>query len=244
MGTRKGTNYIVFDTETAPQTPSRRSGSPRPEESLVYDLGYVVVDGHTKEIIAERSFVIAETMGNGMVMQNAYYADKLPQYYEGMRNGTWKVETFANVRKQFVKDCKTFGVIDVWAYNGRFDKVALNHTLEVYSNGCAKWFLPYDTRLRDIWDYAQCITATPTYCRYVKKHNAFTANGNPMTTAETVYRYLTQEHDYVEHHTALEDSRIEAYILAKAKAKHTKKANTIGQGWRGAAKVYKAMKAA
>ena len=35
----------------------------------------------------------------------------------------------------------------------------------------------------------------------------------PKYGAETVYRYLTQNPDFVEAHTALEDSKIESVIL-------------------------------
>ena len=38
----------------------------------------------------------------------------------------------------------------------------------------------------------------------------------PRKTAESVFAYITQNGDYKEEHTALEDSKIEARILFKA----------------------------
>lgn len=239
MGTRKGSAYIVFDTETAPDN-GPQAGGPKAEHSLVYDFGYVVWSSKGKKL-AEHSYVITDTFSDVSVMKNAYYANKLPQYWEGIRNGLWEPVTLLEARKQFVKDVKDYGVKDLWAYNAKFDKTTLNHSLYVASNGFQKYFMPYGTRLRDVWDYSSCITATQQYCAFVKKHNLFTASGNPKTSAESVYAFLTRNEEYVERHTALEDAKIESAILQAAKKKHCKKRQTIGIGWKDAAKLYKSI---
>lgn len=71
--------YIVLDTETANEIP----------DQLVYDLGFVVTDKQGN--IYERfSFVINDIFLNEKdLMQTAYYADKLPQYYEGIKSKKW-----------------------------------------------------------------------------------------------------------------------------------------------------------
>ena len=74
-------NFIVFDTETAP-TVKHYDRRAHPETSLVYDFGWVVVDGNDFSIKEERSFIIAETFTNHQLMNSAYYANKLPQYIE------------------------------------------------------------------------------------------------------------------------------------------------------------------
>ena len=74
---------IVLDTETAQI--GGATGRPRPQDSRVYDLGYTIVDTKTLDVVASRSFAIIDTFANVQLMRSAYYANKLPQYFEGMR---------------------------------------------------------------------------------------------------------------------------------------------------------------
>ena len=68
-----------------------------------------------------------------------------------------------------------------------------------------------------------------------------TANGNPSTSADTVGKYLRNDHNYIECHTALSDAMDEAYILREAKKRKQKARHSMGQGWRDSAKLKKAM---
>ena len=43
----------------------------------------------------------------------------------------------------------------------------------------------------------------------------YTAKGNIKTNAEKVFQYITQNFDFIENHTALDDSIIESQILAR-----------------------------
>lgn len=231
-------NTLVLDTETAP-TVNYKDGKAHPETSLVYDFGYTI---HDKDgnVLRERSFVIAETFYNVDLMKSAYYADKIPTYHAGIANGEWTVVSFFEAWATFKADCKECNVKSAWAYNCRFDEIALNNTLRTYSNGYCHYFMPYKLRLRDVWDYCSNITSTPAYLRFCDSNGYFTASGNPSTSAENVYRFINREHDFAEDHTALSDSRIEYAILMAARKRHKKtRHSSRGQGWRDAAKAYK-----
>lgn len=231
-------NYVVLDTETAP-TVAYHDGHAHPETSLVYDFGYTIFDVSTNETLCERSFVVAETFYNTALMNSAYYAAKLPAYHEGIKNGEWTVASFAEVWRTFKADCKQFNVKKAWAFNCIFDEKALNNTLHTYSNGFVNWFMPYKLRLCDIWDYASNITSSASYLKFCDANAKFTKSGNPSTTAETVFAFLNNQHNYVEKHTALEDSRIEREILIAARKKHKKTRHSRNCGWMDAAKAYK-----
>lgn len=225
--------YIVIDTETAPA--ENFNPHDMANTSLVYDLGYIVTDG--VRVFARRSFVVAETFDNDQLMNSAYYADKLPQYHEGMGD-QWEKMPFLAIWAQFKEDCKTYGVRDVWAYNARFDRDTLNNTIETYSNGFVRFFFPYNVTIKDIWSAAgDTVCNTNKYVVWCIRNGYVKPNtGNPLTTAETVYRYLTNS-DFVEAHTALTDCEIENYILQrirKRKQKYNVKPN--GNGWRKASK--------
>ncbi len=231
-------NYVVLDTETAP-TVKYCDDNAHPETSLVYDFGYTIFDVSTNKTLCERSFVVAETFYNSAVMNSAYYADKLPIYHEGIKNGEWIVASFAEIWRTFKADCKQFNVKKAWAFNCQFDEKALNNTLRTYSNGFCNWFMPYRLRLCDVWDYASNITSSASYLKFCDANAKFTTSGNPSTNAETVYAFLNNRRDYVENHTALEDARIERAILVAARKKHKKTRHSKGQGWRDAVKAYK-----
>lgn len=235
-------NYVVIDTETAP-TVKHKDDNAHPETSLVYDFGYVICDGDTGTHLLTRSFVIAETFNNEQYMNSAYYADKLPQYHEGIGfddNAQWRMVSFIEAWQQFKRDCMEYNVRDIWAWNIRFDEIALNNTIKTYSNGYVKWFKPYKMRYRDAWDYvvSKCAT-TKKFVKWCIAHNRVSAKGNPSTGAETVYQYLMQEDDFIESHTALDDAIIEAAMLHIAKSKHCKARMSKGQGWRDVAKLAK-----
>lgn len=236
-------NYIVLDTETCDKV-GRKTDQPEPYNSLVYDVGFCVVDGDTREIIEEHSYIVAETLFQSRLMRSAYYADKLPAYYAGGtldESGAWKVAPFIEIWQAVRDACKRYGVRDIWAYNCAFDEMALNSTIRTYSQGFVPFFAPYGVRFRDIWDYASSITGTRAYVEWAYSHARTTDSGNPSTGAESVYAYLTRTPDYIEAHTALEDARIESAILAACKRRKKKTRHSRGQGWRDAAKIAKTL---
>ena len=226
--------FVVLDTETAPEANFDKNNMDK--TSLVYDLGYVISDG--KNILRKRSFVIAETFFNNELMQSAYYADKLPQYRAGLGTN-WQVVSFFEAWTTFKADCKEFGVKDMYAYNARFDRNTLNHTIEHYSNGFVRWFFPYKMNVKDIWTMAgDTICNTKKYVKWCMSHGYVSPSGNPRTTAEAVYRYLMKDNDFVEAHTALDDAQIEEKILRKIRKRHQKASTKPnGSGWRNASKI-------
>lgn len=241
MDKRKGVIAIV-DTETADKF-ARKTNKPEPWNSVVYDLGYIICDKDGNEL-CRRSLAISDTFARHDVMNSAYYANKLPQYYAGIKmddSGEWKMVSALEAFRLMRSDFRRHGVSTLAAYNVNFDIAALNSTIRTYSNGFKSFWFPYNMRVVDIWDYADCITGTKRYCKWAAEHQFFTASGNPQTSAEKVYAYLTDCSDYVERHTALSDCEIEKAIYFAAKRKHTRKSKTIGRGWVAASKMHKDM---
>jgi hypothetical protein len=232
--------YIVIDTETAPAANFSRARMG--ETSLVYDCGWIVTDG--EQMFERRSFVVAETFSNPDLMKSAYYASKLVQYHLGL-GIDWTPASFLNIVNQFAADCRKYDVKDVWAYNARFDLATLNNTISTYSNGYRTHFFPFGITVKDIWTAAgDTICNTRKFANYCLSNGFLTAGCNPQTTAEIVYRYLTDNAHFEEAHTALADCDIENYILfrvRKRKQKHNTKPN--GSGWRKAAKQLDALAA-
>ena len=227
--------FIVLDCEATQVVKTREC---RPDAALVYDLGYIITDGET--VYEKRSFIIADVFYS-RYMETAYYADKLPQYYAGIRTGEWEVTSMVRARAQFAKDCATYDVREVWAYNCKYDRVALSHTCEFLSNGFTSDFFPAGIKVRDIWGAAgSTICATQKYVKWCFANGYVSEKGNPTTNAEVLTRYLTGE-DFKEAHTALADCEIELDILLTVKKRKQRTDARECVGWREASRIAKGL---
>ena len=205
-------NYLILDTETA--------GNVNDRETLrVYDVAWQITDKNFMPIVSRRFLVQEVFFGMADAMQSAYYAKKLPQYYEEIAQGNVKVVHLADIYKQLAADCKEYKIKELWAYNASFDQDALNTTCKVVSNGLKSWFIPYGVKVCCIQHLAaQTILNRPTYFKFAARHGLYSkATGNVKTNAEAAYSYLIGDENYKEEHTALEDVKIERQILAACK---------------------------
>ena len=197
---------MVIDTETC-------NGL---ESPLVYDLGLTVLNRDGSIRYEYRAIVEEIYQGMPELMESAYYAKKLPAYNAAISEGTFQVKPLALIRKDLHEIVKRFNVTEIWAFNAYFDRKALRNTVLTVSNGLQAYLLPYGLVWRDLWHLA-CSTALKSrnFYRYVIENNAYTPGGWPRTDAEITYRYLSKCQNFIEEHTALEDARIESWILAK-----------------------------
>ena len=206
--------FLVIDTEatdTGKQDAGRFGMGAR-----VYDLGTVVAD-EQGNVYETASIVISDTFHDTQAMQSAYFADKLPAYWQGIRDGKWHVMDVRGAYDTIKRMCREYDVKDVWAYNARFDADAWASTVKRASNGWCEFGLPYGVKWRCILDQAtRTICASTRYAEWCESHGYVTARGNKRRTAETVVRYLRHDRGYVEQHTALADALDELEILVAA----------------------------
>ena len=204
---------LVIDTETCNSV----------EQPLPYDIGYAICDRSGK-VYLERSFVVAETfLDMKDTMQSAYYAEKIPQYWEDIKNGKREIRTLRNIRKTIHEDMKTYKVKKVGAYNMGFDKRALNNVVRYVTKSFCRWFFPFGTEYFCIWHMAcQTLLNTKTYIDFAVKNGLVSDKNNILTSAESTYRFLTKEVNFAESHTGLEDVKIEIEIMAKCYKTHKK----------------------
>ena len=227
-------NFIVLDTE-AVSAVKHSGNNAHPETSLVYDFGFIVAN-REGEIVDRFSFINSDVFFQSDLMQSAYYAKKLPQYFEGMGQ-EWEVANTLTIYRTLANACKTYNVKDIWAYNVRYDMTALNNTVRTFSNGFRSFFAPHKTNYRDIWDYAgSTICNTAKFVKWCDANGFVTPTGNPSTSADTVAKYVSGDLTFNEHHTALSDCECELSILLAALKRKTKARHSKGQGWRDAAK--------
>lgn len=194
-------------------------------QSLVYDIGWAICDKRGN-IYRTRSFVLYETfVGMKDVMASAYYAEKIPNYWDEIESGQRKLVSIWTAWKIFKEDLKDFGIKNVFAYNAGFDVRALNNTIRYISNSKFRFFFPFNV---EIWDTLkmsrQVIGKQKSYIRFCNENGYMTKHKTPQCrlTAEILYRYISGIDDFNESHTGLEDVLIETMIFAHCFRQHKK----------------------
>lgn len=216
--------YVVFDCETC-NTPRNEKGQLDTEIGQVYDLGAQVID-NTGKVYEEISLVNQDVFFDmPQAMQEAYYAEKIPQYMEDLRLGKRMMVDTWDMWRIFFNLCKKWDVKAVIAHNARFDVTVLNATMRYQTKSKKRFFLPYDI---PVWDTMRM--ANDTICKQSNYHKFCIDNGymtnhlipQVRKTAEVLWRYLTDNTDFTEQHTGLEDVTIEAQIFAACVRQHKK----------------------
>ena len=194
-------NIIVFDTETT-----------NLEKPFCYNIGYVVRDTETNKNLIEKDFCVEQIWHNLPLFSSAYYADKRPIYVNRMRARKVKLAKFGQVTQEIIRDINNFEIVAAYAYNSPFDEKVFNFNCDWFK--CSN---PFDLiPIYDIRGYVHNkIAFDNDFQMFCETNKYFTEAGNYSTTAETLFRFISQNNDFVEEHTALSDSRIEAEILTE-----------------------------
>ena len=203
--------YLTIDTETANSL----------EDPMMYDIGGAIHDkcGNVEETF---SFIIYDVFcADRKLFDTAYYAEKRPMYEAQIAAGTRKIVSIYTARKHVAELCKKYNVKAIIAHNARFDYKSTNGTLRYVTKSKMRFFLPYGIPVWDTLKMAQdTICKQKTYIRWCAEHGYLQKNGKVRATAEILYRYITQDNDFIEEHTGLEDVLIEKEIFAKCMAQH------------------------
>lgn len=192
---------------------------------FAYDIGWAIVDKHGN-IYEKRSFVVADIFLNEKtLMKSAYYAEKIPQYWEDIKNGTRLLKRWSNIRKTLCEDIATYGITCIYAHNMRFDYAALNNTERWITKSKYRYFFPYSIEPYDTLKMARQVVGTmPTYKKFCEENNYLTKHTRPQVrlTAEILYRFITKDNEFTESHTGLEDVLIETEIMKYCYSRHKK----------------------
>lgn len=194
-------------------------------QSLVYDIGWAITDKRGN-IYKTRSFLIYEVfVAMKDIMQTAYYADKIPMYWEQVKSGQRKLVRLQTVKNAFWEDIKEFGVSAIFAHNARFDYKAMTNTIRWVTKSNKRFWFP---RSIEIWDTLkmarQTIGQQKSYKNYCIRNGYMTKHKTPRVrlTAEILYRYISGNNEFDESHTGLEDVLIETKILVHCFRQHKK----------------------
>lgn len=212
---------LVLDTETA-NTFQTEDGLDT-ENALAYDVGWAVIDTHGT-IYQTRSYVNRDVfIGEREMMQTAYYAKKLPQYNEDIRNGSRIMATTYEIRQAMLNDIKLYNIRHVCAHNARFDWKSLDNTQKWTTKSKYRYWMPFGITWWDSLKMAKSVIGKmPTYQKFCQQNGYMTKSGKCRMTAEILYRFISKNTKFQENHTGLEDVLIECQIVAYCYRQHKK----------------------
>ena len=195
--------FMVVDTETTNSI----------EDPICYDVGFAVVDA-LGNVYERFSFVVSEVFLNEELMASAYFLDKVPKYWEEIKNGKRKLAKFSTIRFKFGEVCRKYKIKIVCAHNARFDYRSLNLTQRFLTSSKYRYFFPYGV---EIWDTLkmsrEVLKSDEEYGEFCYNNDFLTSRLCKRFTAEILFRFITGCLDFEESHTGLEDVLIEKEIL-------------------------------
>ena len=202
-------NILVFDTETAGVK----------TQSLL-NVGYMVVDldlrTFTYRTKVKRDYLCRDVYRNTMWMRNDMFVgdEKMAVMAHNVAHKGAVERTEKQIFEQMAKDIDRYGVEYGYAYNCSFDTDKFAKTAIAYA-------LPNPLEklkaVLDLWGFAYWnICVSEEYQEFCREHDLKTKSGKFFpTSVEGVTKYLNQDVNFVEEHTALSDVYWELRILCE-----------------------------
>lgn len=210
----KKQKYLLFvDTETI--------GSLFMKESVMpFEIGIKVFDTESQKVVKEKSYLVRKFFNNKYIMFSTFSATKYPKYMERLdTDKRFKNASANDISKDITKIVERYNIKIMVAHNGNFDKGALSRLFEEF--GTENPFENLD--LLDTMELSKVITFSKDYTEYcivnmqvknsVNESAFITNSGRVRTTAQAIYSFITNNPEYEEEHTALEDIDIEIEIF-------------------------------
>ena len=213
----KKERYLMFiDTETI--------GTLNVKESILpFEIGMKILDTETMKVVKEKSYLVRKFFNNKYIMLSTFSATKYPNYFEKLENDKrYKTMSVNDISKDIEKTISRYSIKIMVAHNGNFDKTAMARLFEDF--GVDNPFENID--LLDTMELSKTITFSKDYANYcvankdrlnsVKDSCFITNSGRVRITAQAIYCYLSNNSQFEEAHTGLEDIDIEMEIFKKS----------------------------
>lgn len=213
----KKIKYLMFvDTETI--------GSLFVQESILpFEIGIKIYDNENKKIVKEKSYLVRKFFNNKYIMLSTFSATKYPDYFGKLENDKrYRTYSVKDIATDIEKIKSRYNIKIMVAHNGKFDKTAMARLFEEF--GTNNPFSNID--LLDTMELSKVITFSKTYTNFcienrdrlnnINESCFITNSGRVRTTAQAIYCYLTNNPQFEEAHTGLEDIDIELEIFNKS----------------------------
>ena len=199
----KTLRVLMLDTETTNSI----------DDPIVYDLGYEIfdLDGNLYD---RNSFVNADVFCDKELMASAFFADKIPAYWSDIKRGKRELRSWRTITETLYKAIVDNDVKIICAHNARFDYRSIHLTQRYETSSRWRWVFPWGCEWWDTLTMArEILKDNADYETFCVANDFTTANGKPRYTAEILYKFITNDLDFAESHTGLEDVQIERKIF-------------------------------
>lgn len=184
--------FAVIDTETVGEMDEDYLGA--------FDVGATVIN-RKGELLDSINILILTNLD----IENAFYGKRKIEIYRKLIRNENIVIAYNETEALEILDefFEINNVTTICAYNSSFD--------------FTRTFLKYrvdEFEFIDIWKaFLETVATKKKYEKFCIENDYLTKNGKPRATAEIAYRFLTNDNDFIESHTALDDAIIETEIL-------------------------------
>ena len=212
------TRFLVVDIET---TKPKAKG----EKGFIFDISFGVFS-RKDGVLGKIGYIVKENES-----KTPWYEDRLTKYRNYLASGKYQVKGFAEIVAIMKKIIDKYQVEYVTAYNLKFDKD------DYIERVCKELGIesPFkNLKAFDIWQgAAETLGQRKSYKNFTDTNGFVHPTGNRMSGAEIMYRYMTNQPDFVEEHTGLADIEIEMELLDRILRQKKKMSKTYGKGaWR------------
>lgn len=190
------------------------------ESVLPFEIGMKIFDTELNKIVKEKSYIVRKFFNNKYIMLSTFSATKYPSYHDKLKEDKrYKLYSVTDILSNIGKMISRYNIKVMVAHNGNFDKAAIARLAEEF--GVDNPLENID--LLDTMELSKVITFSKEYANYciankdilnsINESAFITNSGRVRTTAQAIYSYLTNNPDFKEAHTGLEDIDIEIAIF-------------------------------
>lgn len=188
--------------------------------NFICDIAWAIVDRNKVKKI--KNYVVRDYLEE-MAVGN-FSGPKMPATLKEVADGNAEIKTYVEIMRILAKDMKE--AKNVYAYNAPFDRSKIIATAKALQlTDCAEFFEAEEmfNKWRDLWSWStNTILYKKSFLDFCEVHGLNTASGKfYSTSAETCLKYLNNDINYVEAHTARQDvmDEFKIYLAIKKEIK-------------------------
>lgn len=181
---------------------------------FIYDIAWGVIK--MNKLVKTRNYIVLENLSK--MAEGCFSKEKTAVTMKEVVDGNAEILPFNDIMKILVNDFKKESY--VYAYNGDFDRRAIINTCKHFKSSYTEFFEKEENfnKWRCLWAWASnTIIYKKSYIDFCEANKLMTPKGYHSTSAETVLKYLLNDLNYVESHTALKDIKDEFKIYLAIK---------------------------
>lgn len=215
------------------------------DSCLPFDISYKVYDNINRTVVEEHCILIKRFFNNQYIMYTSFSGSKYDLYKQKLNDrelvSKYSLNSPTSASQRLAKVIQKYNIGIMVGHNAKFDYTTLNK----FYNEFRAYNPIQELDILDTIEIAKKLTNSKEYKNFCKSNKdildntkksrkLITDSGRVRTTAEAIYCFISNNPDYVEEHTGLQDIDIEIAIYNYCIDRYAiKRANlNISPSWR------------